>query len=276
MKYGLLFLVMSLSIVGCGETPTSQLREEFPILRSGPHDMEFAFIPRGTFRMGSPEGEEGRVDNESRHWVKLTEDYWMQTKEVTRGQWFKVMGSYPGVDGNCYKWAVIKKEENHPIVCVNTYDIQSFIDKLNNNERGSGYKYDLPTEAQWEYAARAYAEGAYSVNKPVNSFAWHSENTDLHTEPVGGLEPNLFGLYDVHGNVWERVSDWFESYDYPKENSFLNPVIDPKGPEDATQRVVRGGGYSNREILCRSATRDGSQLDYRESTVGFRLRRTKI
>ena len=270
-----ILLVSLLGVVSCGETPTSQLTEQFPILRSGPHDMEFAFIPSGTFRMGSPEDEKDRDDDESLHWVKLTEDYWMQTTEVTIGQWFKVLGSYPDKDKDCWEDDRVIKETTHPVVCVSWDEIQVFVDRLNDQEKSSGYKYSLPTEAQWEYAARAYTETPYSIEGSLSSFAWYDSTSDHHSHPVGGLKANLFGLHDVHGNVWEWVLDWYEEA-YPKADSFSDAIKNPRGPDGGSQRVLLGGGWFSRAQVCRSANRNGFSASFRDNNSGFRLMRTKI
>ena len=262
-----------LNLTGCGETPTSQLSEQFPIIRSGPHNMEFAFIPKGTFRMGSPGDEEGRDnDDENLHWVKLTEDYWMQTTEVTRGQWYKVMGSYPDNNGECWERGSVVKENEHPVVCVSWSEIQEYVDKLNNQEKNSGYKYSLPTEARWEYATRSYTETPYSIKAPIESFAWYSVG---RTHPVGKLKANLFGLYDVHGNVWEWVSDWYDK-SFPRIEFFSDAIQNPKGPDSGTFRVLRGGCWYLNARDSRSASRGGSFESALGSNAGFRLMRVNL
>jgi len=269
-------IILSVSLFGlvsCGETPTSQLSEQFPVIRSGPHNMNFAFIPRGHFRMGSPKDEKDREDDERQYWVKLTEDYWMQTTEVTVAQWHKVMGSFP--DNKCWKRHYEKKETDYPMLCVNWYEVKGFVDRLNTQERNSGYKYSLPTEAQWEYAARGYTETPYSIDGSLKSFAWYSSSSDDQTHLVGNLKANFFGLYDVHGNVYEWVSDWYEE-DYPKAESYSDAVINPKGPNNGSERILRGGSWFNPAQYCRSAVRYRDSASIREDNNGFRLMRIKI
>jgi len=266
------FIYLLLSVVGCGETTTSQLTEQFPILRSGPLDMEFAFIPSGTFRMGSTEGEEGRHDNESVHWVKLTQDYWMQTTEVTIGQWFEVMDSYP--DNSCWADERVAKEHGNPIVCVSWEKVKDFIDKLNLQQKNGGFIYSLPSEAQWEYAARGYTETSYSIDGALSSFAWFGDESNGYAHSGKKLKANTFGLYDVHGNTWEWVNDWFG--DYPKADSFLDAVGDPRGPKEGERRVGRGGSYRAPADACRSAARSSGLPKDIYSDVGFRLMRVEI
>jgi len=281
-------IILSASLLGlmsCGEIPTSQLSEQFPILRSGPHDMEFAFIPSGTFRMGSPENEEGRGNDEHRHWVKLTEDYEMQTTEVTRRQWRGVMYSDPEGDKYCESRPSFVKDDDHPVTCVSLVEVERFIKKLNRWAMNTGYRYSLPTEAQWEYATRAYTEENYSIDGPLNSFAWYRSLSN-GPQPGGTLKANLFGLYDAHGNVAEWVSDVYER-SYPESKSFYYPIVNPKGPERKSDyalrfdnkedsHVFRGGSWAMQAEQCRSANRNSSMAHDREQYVGFRLMRTKI
>ena len=270
----IVLLVSLLGVVSCGETPTSQLTEQFPILRPGPLNMEFSLIPVGSFRMGSPESEEGRGENESFHWVRLTEDYEMQTTEVTIEQWRKVMNTRPA-NGGCWHDGGVSKNDNSPIVCINSDEIRDFIDRINDAQKNTGYKYALPTEAQWEYAARAYTETPYSMTGDVDLFAWHSGNSRGHTHSIGELKANFFGLYDVHGNVYEWVLDWYK-YDYPKTPSISNAIKNPKGPEYSEKKVIRGGGWSEEKSHSRSANRNACYSHNQFTNLGFRIMRTKI
>jgi len=270
LKYYLLFLVL-VNLISCGEPPTSQLTEQFPITRPGLHDMEFALIPSGTFRMGSLKDEKGRSDEEDPHWVKITEDYWMQTTEVTRGQWHKVMGSYPDNRDNCVGQHSGTDEDNHPVVCVNWDDTKDYIMKLNVLEKSRGYEYALPTEAQWEYAARGYTESPYSEGDSLIS-VWNRKNSNELIHPAKSLKPNFFGLYGVHGNVWEWVSDWYEQH-YPKADSFFEAIINPQGPAYGDTRIIRGGGWYSSDYQCRSASRSG--ITGMSGGIGFRLMRVE-
>ncbi len=163
--------------------------------------MDFVLIKAGTFMMGSPEDEEGRYYKEIQHQVILTQDYYMQTTELTQGQWEAVMGSNPSNFYNC--------GSNCPVEKVSWNDIQAFIEKL--NQRGEGI-YRLPTEAEWEYAARAGSTTAFanggitergcSYDANLDAMGWYYGNAD-GTHPVAQKLPNAWGLYDMHGNVWE-------------------------------------------------------------------------
>jgi len=260
--------IMLCGLMSCGENPTSDLNEPFPTYRSGPYGMEFSFVPKGHFRMGSPEGEEGRSNDETLHWVELTEDYWMQRTEVTRGQWFAVMGYYPKVCGP------VIEINNYPVTCVKRSEIERFITKLNQSVKGEGYKYSLPTEAQWEYAARAYTETTYSVEGVLDSFAWYRENSKNRLHPVAQLKANNFGLYDVHGNASEWVADKYGVYSEAKY--YQDAVQNPQGSEDSDWGIVRGGANYHNEFGCRLANRDEFLLNAIDSNFGFRLLRTVL
>ncbi|MEE8583520.1 MAG: formylglycine-generating enzyme family protein, partial [Acidobacteriota bacterium] len=139
-----------------------------------------------------------------------------------------------------------------------------FLGKL--NRRSDGFEYRLPTEAEWEYAARAGTTGDYAGN--LDEVGWYEANSGNETHPVGEKKPNAWGLYDMHGNVWEWVHDWFSHY-----GSRPNPDTDPAGPASGSNRVIRGGGWSTPAQYCRSADRNGNWPGNRNSALGFRLLR---
>ena len=216
--------------------------------------MEFVYVSPGSFMMGSPSGESNRDSDEKQHRVTLTRGYYMQTTEVTQGQWRKVMGSNPSRFTNC--------GDNCPVEKVSWEDCQQFIRKLNGMGMEGTRKYRLPTEAEWEYAARAGTTGAYAGD--LNSMAWYYNNSGGKTHAVGDKEHNAWGLYDMHGNVWEWCQDW--KGDYPSGS-----VTDPTGPSSGSNRVIRGGGWGNGAWNCRSADRDWYVPGFRDDNLGFRL-----
>ena len=247
--------------------------------------MAFVYIPAGSFMMGSPSGESGRESDEKQHRVTLTQGYYMQTTEVTQGQWNGVMGSNPSYFKNC--------GSNCPVEQVSWEDCRMFIRKLNGMEGTS--KYRLPTEAEWEYAARAGTSTAIYTgdlkilgknNGPaLDPIAWYGGNSCINysggydcsgwdekqfscgkcgTHPVAGKKPNSFGLYDMIGNVWEWCQDWYG--DYPSGS-----VTDPTGPSEGSDRVDRGGGWFNLARNCRSAIRNWNLPGLRNRVLGFRL-----
>jgi len=224
--------------------------------------MKFALIPAGSFTMGSPESEEGRYSNETQHPVTITRPFYMQTTEVTQGQWKKMMGGNPSYFKDC---------DDCTVETVSWDDAQDFIEKLNAKEGVTYYR--LPTEAEWEYAVRAGTTTAFSFGddeKELGGYAWYSKNSSGKTHPVGTLRPNAWGLYDMHGNVWEWVEDdWHDNYNRaPKDETPW--VDDPRG----TVRVLRGGSWGYDARFCRSAFRSRGRPDFRSHDVGFRLARS--
>lgn len=220
--------------------------------------MKFVYIPPGTFTMGSPPDSPNRELDETAHKVILSEGFYLQTTEVTQGQWETVMGDNPSTFADC--------GENCPVENVSWYNAQEFIAQLNQMEQEQ-YHYRLPTEAQWEYACRADSQTAYSFSDHdalLNGYAWYSANSGNQTHPVGLLSPNAWGLYDMHGNVWEWCLDRYG--DYPS-----GLVTDPMGPPSGSSRVRRGGSWYHFAGACRSALRSGYGPGSRRNFIGFRL-----
>jgi len=228
--------------------------------------MTFVRIPAGSFMMGSPIDEPGRESNETLHEVTFTKSFYMQTTEVTQGQWKAVMGNNPSHFSEC--------GDNCPVENVSWNNIQEFITKLN----ASGEKkYRLPTEAEWEYSARAGTKSAFFWGQCLSTDQANYNGNSLYsggcpkgvyrekTIPVASFFPNSFGLYDMYGNVWEWCLDWFE------QTSSSNSVIDPQGPDSGTMRNIRGGGYLHGADHCRSAYRGRNYPDFRFLDLGFRL-----
>ncbi len=221
---------------------------------------KFVLIPGGSFLMGSPAGEAGRDDDETQHRVTLSSPFYIQTTEVTQGQWQGVMGRNP---------SRFKGDPNLPVEYVSWNDAQEFIRLLNQKEGTD--KYRLPTEAEWEYACRAGSTTLWCFGDDENrlgDYAWYDDNSGRKTHPVGRLKPNTWGLYDMHGNVWEWCIDRYGVYP-------SGSVIDPAGPSSGSYRVFRGGSWGNNARICRSANRHGFDPGYRFGYLGFRLARTK-
>ena len=228
--------------------------------------MTFVPIPAGQFKMGSPASELGRADNEVQHDVILTKSFFMQTTEVTQGQWIEIMGENPSNFKSC--------GNDCPVEQVSWDDIQGFITKLNQKEGVNTYR--LPTEAEWEYAARAGTSSALyngnitvtdcSMDSNLDKIAWYCGNADNKTHPVGQKQPNAWGLYDMSGNVWEWCQDWYG--DYPS-----GTVTDPIGAATGSCRVLRGSSYGSGARYCRVAYRYWKSPGRRSSLYGFRLGR---
>jgi len=230
--------------------------------------MRFVLIQAGTFSMGSPDKEKFRSKNETRHKVMLTRPFYLQTTEVTQGQWIEIMGENPSESNRC--------GNDCPVENVSWDDCQKFIHRLNQLERTS--KYRLPTEAEWEYACRArrtvaFATGAIAESgcghdPNLDKMGWYCANAWRKTHPVAQKKMNKWGLYDMHGNVWEWCQDWYGQY--PK-----GAATDPKGARFGPKRVIRGGSYSNYAENCRSAYRFAYRADLKMNNVGLRIAATR-
>jgi formylglycine-generating enzyme required for sulfatase activity len=216
--------------------------------------LEMILIPAGKFVMGSPESEKGHRINETQHEVTITKPFYMGKYEVTQEQWDAVMIN----NRSFYRGPKL------PVTSVSWENCQEFIKKLNAKTSG-GYR--LPTEAEWEYSCRAGTTTAYSYGDSITKNDSNVEG--LSTKVVGSYKPNAFGLYDMHGNVWEWCEDW--KVDYPKE-----AVIDPKGPEAGKNRVLRGGSFTGVGLHSRSANWfDNLPSTWNIDYLGFRLAKTK-
>ena len=222
--------------------------------------MEFVLIPAGEFDMGSPSGEKGRRDYEGPvHKVKIPDGFYLGKYEVTQKQWVEIMETDPSNF----------KGDDRPVEEVSWDDVQVFIRILNEKEGTN--KYRLPSEAEWEYAERAGTTTWYSFgndSSKLGEYAWYSGNSGSKTHPVGQKKPNPWGLYDMHGNVWEWTQDWFHiDYDgAPTDGSAWE-----RG--GGSYRIGRGGAWLYSAEGCRSASRYAGAPNYSDSVLGFRLLR---
>jgi formylglycine-generating enzyme required for sulfatase activity len=214
--------------------------------------MVFLPVPGGCFQMGDTFGD-GFGWEKPVH-LTCVRDYSLGKYEVTQGQWRRIMGSNPARFSNC--------GDDCPVENVSWDDAQEFVRQLN---KMSGGKYRLPTEAEWEYAARSGGKNdRFSGGYDVNAVAWHDMNSSGETHRVGSKQPNGLGFYDMSGNVWEWVHDWFGPYDRIRQES-------PSGPLSGTFRVFRGGGWSHSAGQARVVTRFYNTPDKRLDFVGLRL-----
>jgi len=219
--------------------------------------MELVLIPAGEFMMGSPPGESERSDDEGpQHKVGISKPFYLGKYEVTQAQWKAVMGGSPS------KF----KGDELPVEQVSWEDSQRFCRKLAEKV---GHEIRLPTEAEWEHACRAGSTTAFCFGEgsdELGGHAWYANNAGKKTRPVGGKRPNAFGLYDMHGNVWEWCQDW-----YAKSHYGSSPPEDPKGPSSGDGRVLRGGAWSVNPAFCRSALRYWYAPGSRNGDIGFRV-----
>ncbi|MBO4545754.1 MAG: formylglycine-generating enzyme family protein [Verrucomicrobia bacterium] len=239
-------------------------------------NLDMIWIEKGTFIMGSPKGEMGRDNNdeENRHQVTLTQDYWIGKYEVTQAQYKAIMGTNPSR----------AKGDEKPVHQVTWDDAMEFCAKLTEIEKAAGrlpegYVYTLPTEAQWEYACRAGTTTALNSGKNLSNASKCSEMEEVGwyyyanigmVSVVGQKLPNAWGLYDMHGNVKEWCLDWY------KENYYQgSPSEDPTGPAAPSDynnyKVVRGGGWATYAYDCRSASRGKYYVDRYDRYTGFRV-----
>ena len=228
---------------------------------------EFVDIAPGCFLMGSAEQEHGRDQDELRHRVCITRPYALGRYEVTQNQWRAVMDETPAYFRTCGGQC--------PVERVSWTDVQAFITKLNTM---TGEPYRLPTEAEWEYAARAGTGAPFSFGADIDSsqvnyngrYPYRGEQVEAyHRTPVavGSYPANPWGLYDMHGNVWEWVQDYQGSYPQAE-------VSDPIGASSGANRVYRGGSWSSTARRCRSAARNLQSPGRRYFNLGFRLARS--
>jgi len=209
-----------------------------------------------------------RFEDETQHEVTISKDYYLGVHEVTQAQYEKVMGTKPSY----FQGDEIKgSSTNNPVESVSWLDAVEFCKKLSDlpEEKAAGRVYRLPTEAEWEYACRAGSKSAYSFgesSKSLGDYAWFDGNSNNQTHPVGEKKANAWGLYDMHGNVWEWCSDWYG--EYPN-----GAVSDPVGPREGSDRVNRGGGWF---IRAESPSRRRRTSRAKRAVVGTKRARAEI
>jgi formylglycine-generating enzyme required for sulfatase activity len=227
--------------------------------------MKFVWIPPGSFMMGSPKEEKKRQDNETQHKVTLSKGFYMGVYTVTQEQWQAVMGDNP---------SNFNGEKSLPVEKVSWDDCQEFIKKLREKDKDKK-AYRLPTEAEWEYACRAGTKTPFHFGETISTDQANYNGNYIYgdgkkgmyrekTTPVGSFPANVWGFYDMHGNVWQWCEDWYA--DYPQKD-----VVDPQGPEKGQSRVLRGGSWRFPPESCRSALRDRYVPGLRINFIGFRL-----
>ena len=247
-----------------------------PVVQTNSIGMQLVLIPPGEFQMGSPKElieEELRLHGDDgwyrdhlpaegpQHRVRITKPYWLGVTDVTQEEYQRVMGSNP---------SKFQGDPKRPVEQVSWDDAVEFCRRLSElpGEKAAKRRYGLPTEAQWEHACRAGTTTRwYSGDDEarLGDVAWFNENAGGQTHPVGQKRANAWGLYDMHGNVWEWCQDWYNAY-YYKES----PMDDPAGPPGGSDRVLRGGGWGYPARDCRSADRYHYVPGYRRYDLGFR------
>jgi formylglycine-generating enzyme required for sulfatase activity len=264
-----LLLLTTLGPVGvatAGEAPaaggtTKSPPKQIAVDLGGGLKLELVLIPAGGFLMGSPDADKRTTPDETpQHWVRINRPFYLGKYPVTQEQWQAVMGSNPSR----------LKQPKDPVEMVNWDHCQVFLGKLNAKTGGQGGKFVLPTEAQWEYACRAGSAKRYCFGDDqaqLGAYAWNKATSgDIATHPVGQKKPNAWGLYDMHGNVWEWCQDWYDEDYY-----VLSPADDPTGPAEGTERVHRGGMWSNSPAGCRAAFRTYDPPTLCDVRLGLRV-----
>ncbi len=267
-----LFIALSLCVLALpqqktgskpGAVPTAKPKSKKPeaklntAYRAQLTNIEFIWIEPGSFTMGAEKGEAGEAPA---HKVTLSKGFFLGKFEITQKQWQLVMGYNPSEF----------RGDNLPVESVSWDRVQVFLQRLNALDRR--YRYRLPTEAEWEFAARAGTE--VDDLAQLNEMAWHAGNTDdERTHPVGSKKTNAWGLFDMHGNVWEWTADWLDWHAYEKLNiTDLNiGALDPLGPPAGDHKVYRGGSWDQFPRACRSSHRYGDQTGHNDSALGFRV-----
>jgi len=234
--------------------------KELAVDLGGGVKLEMILIPAGEFLMGSPDSDVVAFPHEKpQHKVRIPRPFYLGKCLVTQEQWQTVMGDNPSQF----------KGPKNPVDHVSWEDCRQFGEKL--SAKLGGGKFSLPSEAQWEYACRAGHKRAYCFgddDSQLGQYAWYENDSGGQTHPVGQKKPNAWGVYDMHGNVWEWTADWFDGEYYVH-----SPVDDPPGPATGYYRVVRGGGCRSYAWSCRSANRSWYSPEYRDDPLGFRVAR---
>lgn len=272
MAFVALFLLCSMGNRP-GLVTTKMKNETVPGLKSKVNSlgMTFIYIEPGSFIMGSQENESDRNNQEMVHHISLSKGFYIQTTEVTQGQWKAVMKDNPSYFKNC--------GDDCPVERVSWLDAQLFIKKLNKKERHNRYR--LPTQAEWEYACRAGSTTAFAFGACLTTDqANYDGNNPLigcvyglfrkKTLSVASFLPNAWGLYDMHGSVWEWCEDMCHDNGIIEAGLFHDGAVNPISKK-GENRVIKGGSWISDASYCRSACRDGYSQDYKSYNLGFRL-----
>lgn len=230
--------------------------------------MELVAVPGGSFRMGNI-WEDGGRDERPVHLVQVA-PFYLARHPVTQGQWQQVIGANPAAESG-----EVFVGDDKPVVNVSWDQAQEFINRLNEL---SGEQFRLPSEAEWEYAARSGGReqkwAGTSEEKLLPDYAWYSANSESRLQPVGRKLPNDLGLYDLSGNVWEWCADtWHPDYEGAPADSCAWPAGDPGDLQAAKRRVLRGGSWNFNALNARTTYRDWNDTDYRFFVIGLRLAR---
>jgi len=211
----------------------------------------FRFIQKGKFVMGSPESEAERRENQKQHPVTISKSFWLCESVCTQEVWKQVVGDNPSFFAGSLQL---------PVEGVSWDDVQKYISRLMDIVPST--KIRLPTEAEWEYACRSGTTGPFN-GEHLDDLGWYDLNSDRSTHAVKLKVPNAWGLYDMHGNVWEFCSDWY--------SDISDVVVDPQGANVGQFRIIRGGSWDSQSRFCHSAYRNWIPPSRKAKNIGFRL-----
>ena len=246
-----------------GDAVHAQPKKDPPKNFTNSIGMKFVWIAPGNFMMGSQKEEKERQANETQHKVTLSKGFYMGVYTVTQEEWLAMMGNNP---------SYFKGDKNLPVDSVSWNDCQTFIKTLREKDKKL---YRLPTEAEWEFACRAGTKTPFYIGETISTdqanyngnFTYGTGKKGIYREkttPVGSFPANAWGLYDMHGNVFEWCQDWYSVY--PEKD-----IVDPQGPGKGEFRVLRGGSWYVNPVNCRSAYRGGDVPGYRNDFFGLRV-----
>lgn len=284
-------IILTISLIGCNQPAPEFGKVKFDLfppseknltcsveanVNPPTHLAEYVTVKAGSFQMGSPANEANRSYDETLHSVQLTQDFEIQQTEVTQAQWVAVMGCNPSQFSkleNCPNEHQVVSGvgvcPHHPVESVSWDQAIEFISKLNKNE--ATYFYRLPTEAEWEFAARGGTQTAFAFGNDVlelEKFGWYQANSSNQSQRVGSKLANQFGLFDMHGNVGEWVQDIYALYSTEDLIDPTGPVYNPNIPDN---RLFRGGCWNCRASRLRSAARMLLAPQVSANVIGFRL-----
>jgi len=255
--------VLIILLICLGQNAMAEPPSELTIHLSDSVKLEMVYIAPGDFLMGSANDEAGRQSDEGPvRKVVISQGYYLGKYVVKQQQWEAIMGNNPSVFHN------LPYSPQRPVERVSWDDTQLFLERLNTLDLTKGI-FRLPTEAEWEYACRAGSGGRYpwgvdSSFRELFHHAWFNSRSEGMSHPVGLKKANAWGLYDIHGNVWEWVSDWMGSYEDAE-------VVDPMGPTTGERKVLRSGSWFNEPEALRCANRNAHITQSRQTNNGLRL-----
>jgi len=256
MRNCAIWCAVLLAMAGTAFSETKESPKEFAVELGGGVKLDLVLVPAGFFSMGD---DKGYHVEKPVHKVTITKPFYLGKYEVTQEQWESIMGNNPS----------LIKGPKKPVENISWDNCQQFLVELNEKTGEREGKFVLPTEAQWEYACRAGSTGKFCFGDDeiqLAEYARYDKNSGGKTYPVGDRKPNAWGLYDMHGNVWEWCEDWYGKYG-------AEAVTDPSGPATGSRRVLRGGGWGLDARFCRSASRATDEPRGRGIYLGMRVAR---